>query len=468
LRTEVQKTVNIPYSSVHRFADLAPANQAKSTRGLWWAVPFAVALLLSSVHDKAAAQDVPELIQAAVSHHPLLRTQQGRRDAAQAGIEAARWQFWPTPSISVESAASSGGNSTGRGGDLVGTLRVQQPLWTGGRLTGNLSRAEARALTAEAELQEAKQQLALRVSQSWSEVLVAQYKLRAYDNGLAMHQRLLSLVRRRVAEGVSAQADVALASSRLSTLQAEHDAVTAQQNTALERLRSLTGRPLNAQVLAQARRADLPAHAESLPALLESARALSPQLAKARSQAKVAQTEVALARAALSPEVYVRLERQFGNSSPGQQSQQSRIYVGLNSAFGGGLSSLSGIEAAVAQQRAAQEEEEVQLLALQEQLQADYTLATTAQIRRTGLESARQATADVSESYERQFLAGRKQWQDLMNAAREQTQSEVQLADAVGAQQLANWRLAIYSRGVDDVMNTPPPTATPTATGERS
>lgn len=426
---------------------------------------LAVALLSTGL---AHAQDVPELIGAAFAHHPLLRSQQGRRDAAQAGTEAARWQFWPTPSIEAERTTAFGGNSVARSNDTVTTLRLQQPLWTGGRLTGNLSRAEARTRAADAEFQEAKQQLALRVSQAWSEVLVAQYKLQAYQNGRAIHQRLLALVHRRQAEGVSAEADVALAGSRLSTLQAELDAVTAQSDTALERLRSLTGRPLRTETLAQGQLPKLPVHAITLAALLDASRALSPQLAKARSQAQVAQAEVEIARAALSPEVYLRLERQFGSTTVSQQAPQSRIFVGVSSSFGSGLSSLSGVESALAQQRAALEEEQVQKLALQEQVQADHTLALAAQARRAGLEGARRATAEVSESYERQFLAGRKQWQDLMNAAREQTQSEVQLADAVGAQQLASWRLAVYSRGVDAVINGTPLTQRPGVTQERS
>lgn len=110
----------------------------------------------------------------------------------------------------------------------------------GGRLVGNLSRAEARLAAAEGDLQDAKQQLALRVIQAWSEALVAQMKLQAYEGSLSMHVRLLELVRRRHAEGASAQADVALASSRLSTLQSEHDAAKAQRDTARERLRLLT------------------------------------------------------------------------------------------------------------------------------------------------------------------------------------------------------------------------------------
>lgn len=411
-------------------------------------------VLLAVSPAQALAQGVPELVRAALAFHPVLLSQQGRRDAAQAGIDAARWQFWPTPSLSVETAQTSDSDPAYRGDDAVATLRIQQPLWSGGRLSANLTRAEARAITAEAELQEARQQLALKLSLAWSEALVAQHKVWAYERGRAVHLRLLDLVRRRQVEGVSAMADVALASSRINTLQAELDAVSAQRETALERLRSMTGRTLRIGFEPQASEPELPAHETDLPALLAAARALSPQLAKARAQALVADAEIDIARAALSPEVFVRLERQFGSFTQADQGPQSRIFIGLSSSFGGGLSSLSGVEAALAQHRAALEEEQVQALALEEQVQTDHTLAFAAQVRRSGLELARKASADVSESYERQFLAGRKQWQDLMNAAREQTQSEVQLADAMGAQQLANWRLAVLSRGVDALIDT--------------
>lgn len=424
--------------------------------GSLWAVSAAVSLLLASWPGHVMAQDVPQLIRAAFAHHPLLRSQQGRQDAAKAGVDAARWQFWPTPSISAERAAVSGANLANGANDLVTTLRLQQPLWTGGRLSGNLTRAEARALAAEADFQDAKQQLALRVTQAWSEVLVAQYKLSAYEASLVKHRRLLALVQRRQAEGASAMADVALARSRLGTLQSELDAVVAQRDTALDRLRSLTGRTLLPGDFAQSRQPELPSRKAGLAQLLEAAQTLSPLLSKARSQTQVAQAEVDIARAALSPEVYVRVEQQFGGVTQNQKSSQSRVFVGLNSSFGSGLSSFSGVDTALAQKRAALEDEQVQQLSVQEQVQADFTLAQAAQTRLVGLEESRRATVDVSDSYERQFLEGRKQWQDLLNAAREQTQSEVQLADAIGARQLANWRLAIYSRGIDDVVNSLP------------
>lgn len=398
---------------------------------------------------RAAEGGVPELIRSALSYHPSLRSQQGRKDASSAGVDAARWQFWPTPSVSVESTKGAQDDPSYRGDSSVSYLRLQQPLWTGGRLTGNLARAEARAAVAEAELLETRQQLALRVVQVWSEALVAEHKLGAYESSRAMHQRLLDLVQRRYSEGTSAQADVALASSRLNTLQAELQAVAAQRDTARERLLLLTGRELGTGSTEKVNELPLPAREWTLSTLLTAARSLSPLLAKTRAQAEVAKAEIELARASLSPELYLRLERQFGSFVQANMAPQDRVFVGLSTSFGGGLSSLSGIDSAMALHRAALEDLQTQQLVLDEQVQADHTLALAAQSRRLGLEIALQSAADVRESYERQFLAGRKQWLDLMNAVREQAQGDVQLADALGAQQLANWRLTLLSRGVD-------------------
>lgn len=430
-------------------APAAPRAVISLAESFFAGLTLVVACLCVPSMARAAEGAVVDLIREALAYHPLLRSQQGRKEASRAGVEASRWQFWPTPSVSVEHAATASNQS---GDGTVSYLRLQQPLWTGGRLTGNLSKAEAGAAGADAGFAEARQQLALQVVQAWSEALVAERKLRAYENSRSVHQRLLALVERRFSEGASAQADVALASGRLNTLQAELAAVVAQRNTAMDRLRLLTGRRAGVPTAEDPLNLTLPTHEARLDALVVAAREQSPSLAKTRAQAVAAEADIQIARASLSPEVFVRLERQYGNLYASGQAPVNRVFVGLSTALGGGLSGLSGIDAAQAQHRAVLEDMQAQQLALEDQVQVDYTLARAAQARLADLESARRSAAEVLDSYERQFLAGRKQWLDLMNTAREQAQSDAQLADAMGAHQLANWRLALMSRGVDSVI----------------
>lgn len=421
---------------------------------IWLALGLA-ATWATPARSQAGFQ-LPALIAEALARHPTLRSQQELVQAARAGVDAARWQFWPTPSVAIEQAGGSGDDPALAGDKRVTVLRLQQPLWTGGRLTANLDKAQARALAAQSDVEIARQQLALRVLQAWVDAVVAHLKVLAQERSLRTHEQLLALVRRRTSEGVSAEADVELARSRLEGVGADLAASRAQRDAALERLAVLAGEPaIAARELPASGDLPLPAAADAQrPAAiaLQAALAVSPQCAKAQAQARVAESEVEAARANRWPEVSLRLERQHGEHARLGAVPQSRVFIGLNGSFGAGLSTWSGIEAALAQQRSAIEEVQAQQRAVDEQVRSDLVLARVAADRRASLLRSRSAAADVSESWRRQFLAGRKQWQDLMNAEREVTQADVQLADAIGAEQLSGWRLAVMTAGVDALL----------------
>jgi adhesin transport system outer membrane protein len=411
------------------------------------------ALLLAS--NSQAATTLPGLLAETLSTYPALRMQRGLGEAAQAGIEGARWQFYPTPSIAVEQASSSSRDISYGGDNHVTTLRLQQPLWTGGRLTGNLNKAEANALIAQADFENTRQQLAVRLILAWGEGVAAQAKLRSFEQSKQAHARLLDQVKRRSEEGASAQADIQLARARLDATDAEVVSAKVQRDTALAKLANMAGHPLPKDSLPDSidpAAIDREIHGVTLDSLLEMAWQGSPQRIKGEAQVQQADAEIAIAGASLWPEVYLRAERQDGNFSVAGLPPQNRIFIGLSTALGAGLSAQSSINAARARQRAAQDDLLTQQLALREQVQVDYTMAGAAAQRRASLQRSLAANAEVTASWERQFLAGRKQWQDLMNAAREQAQAEAQLADAVGAEIVTRWRLLIITRGIDAVL----------------
>ena len=82
-------------------------------------------------------------------------------------------------------------------------------------------------------------------------------------------------------------------------------------------------------------------------------------------------------------------------------------------------------------------------------VQSDYALLQSFQVRINALEASLQTAIEVSESYSRQFLVGRKSWLDVMNAARDLVGIEVQLADAKSAEVFVSWRLSIIALGLD-------------------
>jgi len=397
------------------------------------------------------AETLEQLISTALLEHPTVQVQEAQRQAAEAGLDSAAWQFYPTPSIAIEKVQTSASDPSYRGDSTAATLRLQQPLWTGGRLSAGLKKAEAGVMTSQASLEEVRQQLALRVVQAYGDWLTAHLRSQAYDKSMATHVHLRELVKRRVEQGISAENDLTLVVSRLESIVADIALVHAQKDTALARLGQLLGRRVETPALNAAIAAPRPVNAD-LQALLDQALSVNPTIQKAQAQALAQEAAISERRADLSPEVYVRAERQYGNQTYSNAPTENRVFLGVSSHFGAGLSSLSAIESAKAQHQAALEEVVAQSRTVNEQVMADYALATSSERRLTALKTALKAAEEVSRSYDRQFLAGRRTWQDTMNSVRELVQIEVQMADTVATQLLSSWRLSIYTQGLEAVV----------------
>ena len=398
------------------------------------------------------AQTIENLIASALATHPSTQGQRALVQSAEAGVDSARWQFYPTPSVSMETASASTSDRLYQGDNRVSTLRLQQPLWTGGRLTAGVDKAEAGLNVSQAALEEVRLQVGLRVVQAYGDWLSAYLNTLANEKSLATHLRLREQVKRRVSEGASAESDLTLAVARLESISADVTAARTQADIALARLGQLMGSPVDGAALAQA--VALPLDVGSpgragVQALLEMALGINPTVAKAQAQARVQEAALVERRADLSPELYARVERQYGNYNFPNGAPENRLFIGLTTRFGAGLSAQSNIAAARAQHAAALTEVEVQSRAVSEQVLSDHALAVSVAARLTSMHASLKAADEVSASYDRQFLAGRKSWLDLMNAARELAQTEAQLANLQSTQVVVTWRLAAYTRGIE-------------------
>ncbi len=420
---------------------------ALARAGLCAAILFAGSL-------PAHAQRLEQLINSALASHPSAQGQRALVQSAAASVDSANWQFYPTPSVSIESANASATDRLYQGDNRVSTVRLQQPLWTGGRLTAGMDKAAAGLAASQASLEEVRLQLGLRVMQAYGDWLSAYLKTLANEKSLATHLRLRDQVNRRLSEGASAQSDLTLAVTRLESISADVTAARAQTEVALARLGQLLGGPVDGALLAQAvapPREYANAGRTGVQALLEMALSINPSVAKAQAQARVQEAVISERRADLSPELFARIERQYGNYNYPNGAPENRLFVGLNSRFGAGLSTLSNIEAARTQYAAALTEIEAQSRTVSEQVLSDYAQAVSTASRTVSIQLSLKAAADVSTSYDRQFLAGRKSWLDVMNAARELAQTETQLADLQSTLVVVTWRLAAYTRGIDAV-----------------
>ncbi len=420
------------------------------------------ALLLALAPWSAQAMDLGRIIESAIRTHPSTQAQRALRDGAEVDVRTARQQFLPTPSVSLDSVQAGASDPTYRGNAWVQTYRLQQPLWTGGRLSAGLDKARANAQVAGFSHEEAAQQLALRAVQAWGEWQTASLRIAALQASEATHQRLYEQVQRRVANGASAAVELELTEGRLAQTRAQVQAAQAQARAARMKVGQLIGAVVpEGQIPSQSLRFRMPEPPLLEDQVLQRAPALQKQLAQVQAQ----QAEYQERRAELLPEVYLRVERlnSHYDSAAMSSSGSTRYSIGLNTRLGAGLSSLTALESFERRMEAAQAELESTRRNLREQVQTDWAQWNSLQVRIPALQRSLQASQATAEAWDRQFLAGRKSWLEVMNTARELLQAELELADAQSAQVQLSWRLALFSLGWQDTLNAAAPANDPSS-----
>ena len=385
------------------------------------------------------------LLQSALEEHPLVDAGRAEIRSAEQGIKSARWQFFPTPGVEYQRAYADDADRNFQGDDYTAVFSLEQPLWSGGRISGGLASARAALGISQASLQENQRELALRVVQAYGEWLTASLQKDTLETSEQRHLKLFERVRRRMEGGVSTGTDLQLASGRLQSVKADRAAIEARERSAIAVLSELSGRSLTVSELANARR-NLPQELVLLEAnLVNSALSHSPSIERADAEVEAARAEIKTRRAQTRPDVFLRFERQFNNLQFANQGPESRVLVGVRSQLGAGLSSYSGIaeaqetvSAALAFRRSAE-------LSIREQVRSDLASLNSFEIRLPPLQEATRTAIEVYESYQRQFLTGRESWLDVMNSARDLQQARLQLADVTAGHLTLSWRLYVLA-----------------------
>jgi adhesin transport system outer membrane protein len=83
----------------------------------------------------------------------------------------------------------------------------------------------------------------------------------------------------------------------------------------------------------------------------------------------------------------------------------------------------------------------------------EHVSARSQQQRRQSLVAGLRSIQAMVASWDRQFLAGRKTWVEVMNAARELAQAQTTLAEVDATYVAATWRLAVLSEGVAAIVS---------------
>jgi adhesin transport system outer membrane protein len=383
----------------------------------------------------AAAPDNPELlglVERALATHPSAGAARAEVAAARSELSASRWSLFP--GVSVESFADSR-----KDGDFSTAVSVEQPLWTGGRISAGIRQSSSRLDAALASLDEVCLDLAQRTVQAYVDVQRLRRRARILEDSLDEHRKLVDSMQRRVAQEISPASDLQLAQSR--TRQTEIDALQteAEADVALLRLKALTGNDeLQVAALLDYREREY----EGSPAdMLRAALDFDPRTRRVVAEAAIAGAEVSLRKSELMPQVGLRYQHYLG----GKDALDDQLGLVFRIQADGGLSRVSAINAAKQREHAAALAVDTAARDQRQTVLSALTDNSAARRRALAGRDATLAAKSVTDSFLRQFAAGRRTWPEVLNSVRETVTAELTQIDAEAGAVASYVRLLLLS-----------------------
>ena len=374
---------------------------------------FSVMQADKRIGESNTALSFEQALRIAADTHPSIAQRLSEQGASEYGATGARWQRWPGLSVS---------SSRGPLGSTLTELQLEQPLWSGGRITANINAAEARAEAARNSVAEARKVILERTINAYAEAMRLQSRLLIADTAIADFEQLRDMIDRRVESGISPKADAINVRARLQQSQSERMQMSLQlQNTRTE-LELLLGRRFTALVVPPPLAKLSLNMDEALDIVLDTA----PELARLNAEERVAEEAIAATRSSLSPSLALRYQRVFGG---GTFYATDQVFVGVTYQPGNGLSSFSAISEAESRRTGAVYAREAGRLDLINRVRSLWQQADSSRRELSILNELVSSTQQVYESCLRQFPVGRRTWLELLLARRDATQAQYALAD---------------------------------------
>lgn len=405
-------------------------------------------LLLALKANSASANNVTlnDLIVQALSSYPTILARQSSRDAAKTDLTVAKLKFLPNPSVSTQRNQVAYTNSSVT--NLPATnVTISQPIFMGGGLVAGYNKADARLSAADFTLLETREEISRRIIIAYTEWYKAYLKILAFEESVQLHEKFVGLITRRYEAGVASGADRDLSISRLMQAKADLDAQRSIEASSLTTISQLSGQSVERPDLIAriAKPVAIPKRQDGIFQAL----AVSVTIQRLKFEAEAAQHEAKEIRAQALPQVSFQAQRQIGNTYvPGYPGYDMYGLV-VSYAPGGGFSSVAATSAAFDRAKSSSMQVEVSKRDLSDRLNAEYNEFEFSQLKKESFQRSADLSSDISASYDRQYLVGKKSWIDLMNAVRERSQTRVSLADADGGLLGSSYRLAIYINGTE-------------------
>ena len=391
---------------------------------------FAFLFLASWLYGDMNFED---LISKAVNHHPSIQMSQEAFKMSEEELNSAKWQYFPTPSVDYSNSSKNN--------EVV--AKLEQPLWTGGKLDSQYDIALSSKAEAGYTLEESKYRLIERILnllQAYSQGKSAEISLK---EGYDRLSEFTVMIDKRIEAGISSQSDEVLLNSRLIQIKSDLINAKSKKTLALKQLSLLVGENIES-INFNLDKFNFDNTQSSI--LIDDMTKFHPTLKKMDEQLKGSIHQVSKEESALYPTLSLIAEHKQGDVyTENNNASDNAVYLSLKATTGAGLSLFSNVEKAKLNTKRLKSEKDSKQQELTDSFIIDYNNMMLAKEKLANQKLNQQFSGEVFEANKKLFIAGKKQWLDLVNSSKELMDISVSYRDTKELYNILKYKIALQT-----------------------
>lgn len=360
-----------------------------------------------------------ELLQEGLVSHPSMSLSKEIIAGAENEVDSAFWGYFPTPSVEV-SAADADRKQT--------VLRLDQPIWTGGKLDSAYDKAQAKKEEATQSYSEYRYKLIENYLNTLQKYVDSSEKIVVLKENKKDFRDLNEMLDRMIKAGVASNADKNLLKSRTSSIDSNIVITKSKLNIAKIQFQILSGRKIDCNIGYDYVKDNQFQNRLKIEDLIDELTRSNPGLKKADAQIKTAISEVAKAKSNVWPDLILRGEHRTGTLYTEIQEPADRnlVYLTFSASPGPGLSGMSNIQVAQLKVSQVKYEKEVKKRELIDNLMNDYTNYISAKNNLKVIKQNIAVLESIYKSNQRLYMSQEKKWLDLVNSLSELNKEKIE------------------------------------------
>ena len=374
-------------------------------------LPIFIGLLVNGLTANAAEVSTAcvtpfgELLSEGLRTHPSITVSKKLMLASDLQLSSANWAYYPTPTVDLSGSL----NNTRT------TVRIDQPLWDGGRIDASYANAEAQKEEALHSHAESQYQLIEDYIQTLKKYLQAQSKIAIMGAGLQQLELIMGTIDRMIEADELGVADKNLLNTKIADIHSKLTIANAEFDVAKIKFEILTGKEISCAVVSTD--SSIFNGGMSIEKLVDDSLYFHPALRILDAKIQSAKSGIASANSKLWPTLKLRAEHRKGALYDSDSSQdETLVYLALEMSTGAGASALTEVERSkvnvlkVKSQKLAKEKQVID--ALMNNYTQFVAVKSNIQIVSNDVDVAEQ----VFNSNKRMFFLQQKKWIDVVNA----------------------------------------------------